>query len=187
MTFDANSWSAIGSIVNAAVVIVLAAINYLYLRAANRQAKAAEEQAKAALESLRLALRPHRLEVNRDQSVVYEGFVSVGNALGAIIANAETSSRWHGPVIPGNWTEVTRLFLSLYPDLYTEYAEFIEKVEATVISREQTLNRDLSGGYIYGEVTKQLLNYAVDAQERLKLIKKKMKALSPQSSAFLTL
>jgi hypothetical protein len=41
-------WSAVGSVVNAAVVIVLALINWRYLAAANRAATAAEESAAAA-------------------------------------------------------------------------------------------------------------------------------------------
>ncbi|MGB7547524.1 MAG: hypothetical protein WBM14_07240 [Terracidiphilus sp.] len=39
-----NWWSAIGTMVNAVVVVALAVINFFYLRAANRQAAGSEDQ-----------------------------------------------------------------------------------------------------------------------------------------------
>ena len=57
-------WSAVGTLVNAAIVILLAVINYLYLRAANRQAKAAETQTREIKEQI--ALTCDQLDVMRD-------------------------------------------------------------------------------------------------------------------------
>ena len=56
-----EGWTAAGTIANAAIVAVLALINFLYLRSARRQADAAiaqaqqsQRQADAAMESLRV-------------------------------------------------------------------------------------------------------------------------------------
>lgn len=50
-----DEWVAIGTMVNAVVIIVLAVFNFLYMRSAARQAAAAEKQASAALDQAKIA------------------------------------------------------------------------------------------------------------------------------------
>ena len=57
----ATGWTALASMVNAASLLVLAGFNFLYLRAANTQARAAMEQSKTANDALGAAEKSNQI------------------------------------------------------------------------------------------------------------------------------
>ena len=63
-------WSAVGTVVNAVVVVALAIINFLYLRAANRQATAAEKQTEEIKKQI--ALSGTQTDLSREQNALMQ-------------------------------------------------------------------------------------------------------------------
>lgn len=66
-------WSAVGSMVNAVVVIALAFFNWRYLKAAKRQADAAESQANAATKTLAALQHAQALADAKEHKAMNEG------------------------------------------------------------------------------------------------------------------
>jgi hypothetical protein len=111
-------WSAVGTVVNAVVVIVLAVFNYLYLRAANRQAKASEEQARETRQQLEIMIRTLHISTQANVEERRSAIVSAQSDLrrlsaflnqvrnvvldeGSDLTAIDTES-----LIPGRWNDV---------------------------------------------------------------------------------
>jgi hypothetical protein len=62
LNLTATAWTAIGSIVSAASIVVLSIFNGLFLRAAVRTANAASDQATAATDAIRLTTESNQIE-----------------------------------------------------------------------------------------------------------------------------
>jgi hypothetical protein len=151
---DSNTWVAIGTVVNAVVVIVLAGINFRYLRIAARQAEASEQQARAAVESARVAdetLKLLKIQIE-DQSGL--ALTKAVDAFRGIKADIEV---WiprmfdynklpeSFSVLPETWSDVSHWVRIHFPDLKQPLGVIQDKIEAAKPIIENVISTPSSG------------------------------------------
>jgi hypothetical protein len=142
-----DEWIAIGTMVNAVVVVALAIISYLYMKSAARQADAAEEQARAsqaqasaAQEQAKIAndsLALLRIQIEEQSGLAFSRHVDTlrrirGEArawmdrLSVNWSNLPTSCS----LLPASWSEASHWLPKRYPELTKTVDSIPEELEA---------------------------------------------------------
>ena len=123
--FTATGWTAIGSIVGAASILILSVLNFLNLRAANNAADAAREQAKAAKDSL-AELQQKSLE---DHLLRRETAIAVAREISRNARNWKSSLSKIDPgndiaLLPKNWSLLNSYAALFQPQITADIANF---------------------------------------------------------------
>jgi hypothetical protein len=140
---NANQWIAIATVVNVAIVGVLAIINFRYMRSASKQADAADRQAKAAFENI--ALVKDQIQ-SQAKLKVTETLIDLRRMVFLVeMWCPKVRDSWgdlppYEPFLSDNWPSMVHVIEKITPN----QAENLRKIEQHILNAETLIKGQLA-------------------------------------------